>query len=338
MKKTLLSFGLALLLAGAANAVPSDVTYIEGDVTTRMGSGKQQDTSIGDVLNTGDSLKTGKDGQAELDQKGVTIKVSHGTVFTLMEKSQAGKTASVMSVALGSIKFRYDKLTGSEPQVRTNGAVAGVRGTEFSVFAGADGSTLFAVDSGQVTVESEGKSVELAAAEGVEVPLGQPPGDKFVVHSDQIDYSKWNGDKLASMMSDPIAALQNIQTTMAGYIKDATDYYTLLKDYREKLSTEQKNLLGIRTEKGQAEGDKYASEVVTPLLVQTINLGINVRFSALAALSLRRFVGGRLYVLMKEKYITQMEDAGYKEFLTEFDSLLSTFEQSIVPYLVQADI
>lgn len=338
MKKTLLSFGLALLITAAANAVPSDVTYVEGDVTTRLSSGKQQDTSIGDVLNTGDSVKTGQDGQAELDQKGVTIKVSHGTVFTLMERSQAGQTSSVMSVALGSIKFRYDKLTGQEPMVRTNGAVAGVRGTEFSVFAGADGSTLIAVDSGQVTVQAEGKSVELASAEGVEVPLGQPPGDKFVVHSDQIDYSKWNGDKLSAMLADPIAALQSVQTALTGYIKDANDYYAMLKDYREKLSAEQKNLAGIRTEKGQAEGDKYANEVVSPLMTQTINLGVNMRFSALAALSLRRFVGGRLYLLMKEKYITQIEDPRYKEFLAEFDSLLSTFEQSIVPFLVQADI
>src|SRR5208337_2406935 len=186
---------------------------------------------------------------------GVTIKVSHGTVFTLMERSQADQTSSVMSVALGSIKFRYDKLTGQEPMVRTNGAVAGVRGTEFSVFAGADGSTLIAVDSGQVTVQAEGKSVELASAEGVEVPLGQPPGDKFVVHSDQIDYSKWNRDKLSAMLADPIAALQNIQTTMAGYVKDANDYYSMLQDYREKLATEQVNVAKIRTDKGKVEGD-----------------------------------------------------------------------------------
>jgi hypothetical protein len=283
-------------------------------------------------------VKTGQDGQAELDQKGVTIKVSHGTVFTLMEKSEAGQTSSVMSVALGSIKFRYNKLTGQEPQVRTNGAVAGVRGTEFSVFAGADGSTLIAVDSGQVTVQAEGKSVELASAQGVEVPLGQPPGDPFVVHSDQIDYSKWNGDKLSAMLADPTTALQNIQTTMSGYIKDANDYYGMLKDYREKLAAEQANTAKIRTDKGKAEGDKYASEVVSPLLSQTINLGMNVRFSALAALSLRRFVGGRLYLLEKEQFITKLDDPAYREFLTDFQGFVTTFEQSIVPFLVQADI
>ncbi len=166
-----------------ASAVPADITYSEGDTTLKLKSGKQQDAQIGDVMNTGDTLKTGKDGLAELNQKGVTIKISNGTVFTLMEKSEAGQTASVMSLALGSIKFKYGKIGGSEPQIRTNGAVAGVRGTEFTVFSGADGSTLFAVDSGQVTVESEGKSVDLAANQGVEVPLGQPPGDIIALQS-----------------------------------------------------------------------------------------------------------------------------------------------------------
>jgi hypothetical protein len=338
MKKTLLAAGMVLFLAAAAQAVPTDVTYTEGDATTRYTSGKQQDTNIGDTLNTGDSLKTGKDGQVELDQKGVTIKVSHGTVFTLMEKSQAGQTSPVLSVALGSIKFRYNKLTGQEPLVRTNGAIAGVRGTEFTVFSGADGSTLIAVDSGQVTVQSEGKTIELASAEGVDMKLGQPPGDKFAVHSDEIDYSKWNDDKLAVMLADPAGTMQNIEATMAEYVKDVNDYWSMLKDYRVKLATEQGNAVSIRKEKGQEEGTKYANEVVSPLLTQTINLGMNVRFSALAALSLRRYVGGRLYVLLKAQYIAHPDDGAYVEFLSRFSSFLSSFENSVVPYLVKADI
>jgi len=330
--------GLILVLAAAAQAAPTDVTYTEGDATTRYTSGKQQDTEVGDLLNTGDSVKTGDDGQVEMNQKGVTIKVSHGTVFTLMERELSGQKAPVLSVALGSIKFRYGKLTGQEPLVRTNGATLGVRGTEFTVFAGADGSTLIAVDAGQVTVQAEGKSVELASAEGVEVGLGKPPGDKFVVHSDQIDYSKWNDGKLNAMLADPIAAVQSIQGTMAGYIKDVNDYFTLLQQYREKLAAEQATLAQMRKEKGAAEGDKYAEEVVSPLVSQTINLGMNVRFSALAALSLRRYVSGRLYLFMKARYITHRESSSYVEFLTQFNDMLSSFEESIVPFLVKADI
>jgi hypothetical protein len=338
MKNALLITGLILFLGASAHAVPTDVTYTEGDATTLYGTGQQQDTSVGDVLNTGDSVKTGDDGQVEMDQQGVTIKVSNGTVFTLMENEQSGQNTPVLSVALGSIKFRYDKLTGQEPLVRTNGAVLGVRGTEFTVFAGADGSTLVAVNTGQVTVQSEGKSVELASAEGVEVPLGKPPGDKFVVHYDQIDFSKWNDEKLNTMLADPLAAMQTIQAAMAAYIKDVRDYAALFGEYSTKLKDERSKMVEITKEKGVGEGRKYEEENVTPLVNQTFVLGVNLRFSSLAALSLRRYVGGRLYLFMKERNITHPSEGSYQDFLSKFSSLLADFEKSIVPYLVKADI
>jgi len=330
----------AFLLVGAlvASALPADITYSEGDTTLKLKNGKQQEAQIGDVLNTGDALRTGKDGQAELDQKGVTIRISHGTVFTLMEKSQAGQTSTVLSVALGSIKFRYDKITGSEPQVRTNGAVAGVRGTEFTVFSGADGSSLFAVDSGQVTVESEGKSVDLVAAEGVEVPLGKPPGDKFTVHRDQIDYSKWNEDKLSAMLSDPEEAMTNIETAMAAYEKDTGDYLSQFNDYNARLTQERANWADISKTKGADEAKKYNTDVVYPLMVQTVALGLNVRYSTLAALSLRRFVAGRMYVFLKAQFIAGLDSARWTSFLARYQALLDGFEASIVPQLVEADI
>jgi hypothetical protein len=331
---------VAFLLAGvfALSALPADVTYSEGDATLKLKSGKQQDVQIGDVINTGDTLKTGKDGQAELNQKGVTIKISHGTVFTLMEKNQAGQTSTVLSVALGSIKLKYGKLSGSEPQVRTNGAVAGVRGTELSVFSGADGSSLFAVDSGQVTVESEGKSVDLVAEEGVEVPLGKPPGDKFTVHRDQIDYSKWNEDKLGAMLSDPEAAMTAIEAAMSTYEKDVGDFVMQFNEYNANLTKERAAMADISRAKGATEASKYNSDIVYPLMVKTLALGMNVRYSGLAALSLRRFVAGRLYIFVKAHLVTQRDSTLWTNFLKRYEALLSSFEKSIVPVLVEADI
>jgi hypothetical protein len=330
---------IALLAAAAAlQAAPAQVTYAEGDATIRSKSGKQQDVAIGDAMNTGDTLKTGADGLAELDQKGVTVKISKNTVFTLMERSKGGETGTVLSVALGSIKFRYDKLTGKEPMVRTNGVAAGVRGTEFSVFSGADGSTLIAVDSGQVTVESEGSSVDLAASEGVEVPLGKPPGDKFTVQRDQIDYSKWNGDKLAAMLADPLAAMTNIETAMAGYVKSVEEYDAAFNEYSAKLAEERRKRVKVGEEQGKDAALKYEDEVVTPLVNQTVALGLNLRYSTLAALSLRRFVGGRLYLFMKSQYISRPDDAAWTGFLSRYQDLLAGFEQSIVPFMAEADI
>jgi hypothetical protein len=336
----ILAASAAFLLAASLSlsAIPADITYSEGDASVRLKSGKQQDAEIGIAVNTGDTLKTGADGLVELNQKGVNIKIAHNTVFALMERAQGNQTTSVLSVTLGSIKFRYDKLTGSEPQVRTNGAVAGVRGTEFTVFSGADGSTLFAVDSGQVTVEAEGKSVDLGASEGVEVPLGKPPGDKFTVHRDQVNYSTWNDDKLQAMLADPEAAMTSIETAMAGYITDVNDYAALFIEYKQKLDAERANRQKITDEKGKEEGTKYETDVVFPLMVQTSSLSLNLAYSSLAALSLRRFVAGRLYILLKSRLIAHPDDQMWIGFTSRFGNLLEQFEEAITPHLVEANI
>ncbi len=319
-------------------AVPADITYTEGDASVKLKSGRLQDAQIGDRVNTGDTIRTGADGQVELDQKGVTIRIASGTVFTMMEKSQAGSSSTVLSVALGSIKFRYGKLTGTEPQVRTNSAVAAVRGTEFTVFSGADGSTLITVDSGQVTVESAGASVDIAANEGVEIPLGQPPGDKFTVQRTQVDYSTWNADKLAAMLADPQAAMTSIETAMASYIKDVNDYAASFQEANARLQDEQTKRAAIAKDQGVEAGRKYEAEVVAPLANQVSAVGLNLRYSSLAALSLRRYVAGRLYVMLKARFIANPDDAAWTGFLAKYGELLQSFDSAIAPHLVEADL
>lgn len=338
MRKATLLAVILLAAAAGAFAIPADVTYTDGDNTLKLKSGKTQDVQVGDKMNTGDTLRTDADGLAELDQGGVTIKISGGTVFTLMEREAGGKTQTVLSMALGSIKYKYGKISGSEPAVRTNGAVAGVRGTEFTVFSGADGSTLFAVDSGAVTVEAAGKSVDLAANQGVEVPLGRPPGEVVPLASNQIDYSEWNADKFASMMADPIASLDTMRGVLDEYVKDATDYYNQYEDSNVRLRQSVQTQSQILKDKGADEANKYMEETVLPLSVQTSRLVLNYRFVSLAALSLRRFVAGRMYVVLKARYLATPEAAEWKEFQSTFQSFLATFEQSIAPRLVDADI
>jgi hypothetical protein len=338
MKKALATAGFLLIGSLMLSALPADVTYTEGDATVKTKAGAQRDAQIGDILNTGDTLKTGSDGQTELDQKGVTIKIAHNTVFTLMERQDGGKTSSVVSVALGSIKFRYDKITGTEPKIRTNGAIAGVRGTELSVFSGADGSTLIAVDSGLVTVESEGKSVDLAANQAVDVPLGKPPGDPFTVQRDQIDYAKWNAGKLDAMLYDPIAAMDSIDTAMASYERDIANFIKDFNEYSQNLKTERANYSDILQKQGTDAAGKYNEEIVYPLMLKTVALGLNVRYSTLAALSLRRFVAGRLYVIEKARFITRQDSPDWQSFLDRYSAFLDDFEKKVSPQLVEADI
>ncbi len=338
MRKLIILLLLGLISAAFLSALPADVVYSEGEANIRFRSGSQREAGIGDRLNTGDTLKTGADGLVELDQRGVRLNVASNTVFTLMEKERGGKTAGVFSLVLGSMKFRYERITGQEPLIQTNSCVAGVRGTEFSVFTGVDGSALIVVDRGEVTVEAAGQSVALAPDEGVEVRPGRPPGDKFKVQRDQVDYSKWNEEKLALMLQDPVSALDSIGERLEAYIRDIEEYWNLYRQYKERLDAERQTMVDISVKQGKEQARKYNQETVMPLAAQTGNLFLNVRYFTLAALSLRRFVGGRLYLFMKAQSFAREEEPLYREFLDRYNRFLDTYEGSIVPHLVEADI
>jgi hypothetical protein len=338
MKKITLTLSLLVLVIFCGFAVPNDVVYSEGDATVKFQEGYVEDVYIGDVYDTGDTVTTGYDGFVELDQEGLVLKINPDTVFTLQEKEDKGEKTGVFSLVLGSIKFRYDRMTGKEPMIQTPACVAGVRGTEFSVFAGADGSALIVVDSGQVEVESEGKAVQLTADEGVEVPLGEPPGDKFKAKRDQIDYKTWNDDKVAQLVSNPLESIYKIRDRMDFYIANTTEYYGLYERYQRQLDEERKKVAEIFNEKGSAAAQEYERENVTPIEVKALASFFNYRYFALTALSLRRYVAGRTYLFVKSRYMANLTDETVQKFLDQFEDLLEAFENSIVSKLVEADI
>ncbi len=338
MKETLLVLGLSLCLLAGASAAPSDVVYSEGEATVKYRGGGVEEVYIGDAYDTGDTVTTGFDGFVELNQAGLTLKINPDTVFTLQEKEQSGEATGVFSLVLGSIRFRYDRITGREPLIQTGSCVAAVRGTEFTVFAGADGSALVVVDSGRVEVEAEGRAVQLEAEEGVEVRPGQPPGEKFVVHRDQIDYRSWNEEKLGSMLEDPLLAMERIQDRLDYYIDNVNEYFALFREYDQRLADERDILAEIQGREGDEAAGKFRREVISPLAEKRANLYINLRFYSLAALSLRRYVGGRLYLFMKARYITDPADPLYRQYRERFRDFLDGFEDAIVPHLVDIDI
>ncbi len=338
MKETLLVLVLSLCLLAGGFAVPSDVIYSEGEATVKYGEGGVDEVYIGDAYDTGDTVTTGFDGFVELDQAGLMLKINPDTVFTLQEKEQSGEPAGVFSLVLGSIKFRYDRITGREPFIQTGSCIAGVRGTEFSVFAGADGSALVVVDSGRVEVEAEGRAVQLGAEEGVEVRPGEPPGDKFTVRRDQIDYRSWNEEKLRTMLEDPLLAMERIQDRLDYYMDNVDEYYNLYREYGQRLAEERQKLAEIQDREGGEAANKFRQEVIFPLANSTRNLYINLRYYSLAALSLRRYVAGRLYLFLKARYITDMADPIYQQYGERFRDFLTRFEETIVPHLVDIDL
>ena len=124
MKHTLAALALMLVAAGLF-AVSAKVVDADGPATVQRKSGKTETVSIGKTYTTGDSIRTGKNGLVELSQEGLTIRVGPSTVFTLLEKELGGKPKGVLAVTLGSVKVKYDRLTGSEPLIQSVGCIAG---------------------------------------------------------------------------------------------------------------------------------------------------------------------------------------------------------------------
>jgi hypothetical protein len=337
-KRALLTVCLVLLAAAGAWTLPADVVYAEGRARVRYDRGGVEDVYIGDSYDTGDTVTTGRDGFVELDQAGLTLKISPDTVFSLQEKEERGAATGVFSLVLGSIKFRYQKVTGQEPLVQTGSCLAGVRGTELSVYAGADGSALILVDSGLVEVEAAGRSVTLAAQEGVEVRPGAGPGDKFKVQRDQIDYRTWNEEKLEGMLADPEQAVVRVLDRMEYYARNVQEYYGLYEGLKTQLDAEREKGAEIYKKEGQDAAQKYDREVIRPIADKTRVSFLNFRYYAITALSLRRYVAGRMYLLLKARTMAEPAQPVYANFRARFEGLLELFERSIVPHLVEADI
>ncbi len=339
MRRLALVAGFSLL-ARFAFAQQADVIYVQGSVDLQPAGQDRTEAQIGDSLNVGDSIITGDDGSAQLQKQDTTqINVSPDTVFTLQQRaSSGGQKRDVLSVALGSITFSFNQLAGNEPDISTPSASAGIRGTVLTVYAGADGSSLFVVKQGQVAVQSGGKTELVTKDEGVEVNPGEAPGQKFKALHGFVDYSTWNKQKLDSILRDPHRAALKVEAQMETYIDDI---HKLAPEYNKtyaELTRQRAKRDAIGKELGKAAMEQYSREHVYPLELLATAQIINLRYYALSAFSLKRFVLGRMYIRLASMYITDQQNQLYRKFIEIYEKTVKTFNEEVVPLLVPADI
>lgn len=334
MKRVFAALSLVLVAAGLP-AITAKVVDTEGPATARLAAGTTAKVAIGKTYVTGDSIRTGKNGMVELSQEGLTIRVGPSTVFTLLEREQGGKPRGVLAVTLGSVKMKYDRLTGAEPLIQSASCVAGVRGTEVTVWAGSDGASQLIVDSGLVTVEAFGKAVELGPDEAVVVLNGQQPGEKFVVQRGLIDHAKWDQGRIEALLADPRAAVDGMLARLAYYSATARDFRNEYASFQARLDSEIQQAKQLQSEKGLEARKMYERDHVVPLITPTHNLYINARYHLLAAAAMRRFVGGRIYLLLKIRHLAAPEAAEWKSFIDRYAVFLEEYESEIEPFLVE---
>jgi len=334
-------FVLFFLILGAAynlSAQEADIVYMDGWVDVKI-HGELREAFEGDVLKKGDSVITGNDSYAELSQKDLSsIIVQPDSIFTVQEREGENGKETVLSTTVGSVSFKFGKLFGKEPVIATPGMVAGVRGTEFTVYAGQDGSSLVAVKSGLVTVSSKGRAVDLGADEGVEVKPGHPPGDKFKLKGRELDFSTWNDEKYSALLADPVKGLDQMEVRIDSFVKNIEEYskiFTTLKNERTNLRAQWQKLMDAGK---KDEAKKFYGDRITPVELKLGPAFINRRYYSLSALSFRRYILGKLYVDMKGRYFADRNNPVYRDFLDKYASVMDKFEKSVVPFLDANDI
>jgi hypothetical protein len=140
------------------------------------------------------------------------------------------------------------------------------------------------------------------------------------------------------MLADPVLSVERLQDRMEYYIQNVEENFALYQDYEQRLTATRNQLRQITKEKGREAGRQFNLEQVLPLVAKTNNIYLNVRYFALAALSLRRYVGSRLYLFVKARTINAANKEEFSDFAADFDGWLAHFERDIVPHLNELDI
>ena len=327
------------LTASLAVAQDATVTYVEGFPELQRSGGQSLDLTFGDFVGVGDSVVTGPSDVVDLAAgDGAELSIAPNTVFEYNQRSTATGNEPVLTVALGAIAYRYNRVAGNEPRIGTNSVVAGVRGTELEVFAGSDGSSLFVVREGLVAVESAGEAVELAANQGVQVAPGEPPGEPFEARFGEIDFSTWNEGREVEIRENPVMALARVGRQLENFAEEIRflgpeneRLNSIIEDARE----------AIRNEEDEEAADELRAayaEDIRPLETRQTQVYNNLRFYARSALSLRQYVMARMYVLVKTSEWDVLDGDVWRAYEALHQEILDEFDDVFTPWLTELDI
>ncbi len=211
--------GLVLVAMSATvwavgSALVGKVDYIEGGASiSRLGK-TLGDINIDDPLYSGDLVKTSGDGMLVIAMdKGTgmrgTITVRSRAALYIKLSLVQGQPKTSIDLLAGSIGSKVSKISGTPTMsVGTNGAVMGVRGTEYAVAVSVNDAVLVTCTEGQVAVSDGTGELPVPAGKVIE----KRPGEKLrylpVAVSSVKDYSqRWIADEISAFKSDAPRAL-----------------------------------------------------------------------------------------------------------------------------------
>jgi hypothetical protein len=302
------------------------VDWVSGDVTYSHYRGDWNELEVGMDVTAGDIIKTGAQSEAILIEDGGEIHILENTEFSVSERYEKEQKQSALMLFLGRMKFKIGKGTGKEPQIQTQTVNLAIRGTEFEVGSGYNGSTIVLLTDGSVAVQGNREELILVQGEGTEVPFGEEPMEKFNVMERVIDWDEWFTLSEESIEGNELDLLQKMLVRFKE-LKDQIEEYEIIR----KQSLEEKDaMIEKRDELYEAGKEEEATEYSIKAgdkSKRAIHALINIRFLALSSIGLYD---------MADRIYTGMEEPS-KDIVTVFDEIQEIYRWIEEKYIREGD-
>ena len=223
----------------------AQVVFYAGNVEV-VRNAKKMPITTGAALQTGDVITTGSKSIVQIiyddDSK---IEVLENT--SVMIGSADIKGSDNVVLISGAVKGKFAKLA-KEKKIYTSTVICGIRGTEFQISAGKDGSTLIDLQEGALVVSNRYGSEDMEQWEKLEAGISK----SLSKTKQNISSEEWMKEKENELFLNPELKANNFQAYIDELTADNKEKIKLLDDLSKEINEQTDGQL-VKTENDTAD-------------------------------------------------------------------------------------
>ncbi len=186
---------IVLLFAGTLSGFEiqaGEIALVKGDVWVISPDGTKHKAEQGEIITSEEIIETGANSKAVIKMEdGSEIELGSSTRIQINDPSVEARSS--LFLFLGRVFAKIIPQKSEEPvfTIESISCVAGVRGTEFDMAVGMDGSALVSVEEGEVELSGEAGPLNLFSGEEAELtPEGKWQKRKRIKRTEK-DWQSW---------------------------------------------------------------------------------------------------------------------------------------------------